>query len=99
MELRLWVSRRDAGETVKDTGRGMVSNALDQICPECHVGIMLYDAPTKRYGCKNCGAFLTRDQLSDARFKARTPEEDERRKRSRQQADYLEWWLSGNKEK
>lgn len=72
---------------------------MDQICPECHVGIMLYDAPTKRYGCKKCGAFLTRDQLSDARFKARTPEEDERRKRSRQQADYLEWWLSGNKEK
>jgi len=72
---------------------------LDQICPECHVGIMLYDAPTKRYGCKNCGAFLTRDQLSDARFKAKTPEEDERRKRNRQQADYLEWWLSGNKEK
>ena len=92
-------SRRNPGETVKDTTPGKVTNALDQICPECHVGIMLYDAPTKRYGCKNCGAFLTRDQLSDARFKARTPEEDERRKRSRQQADYLEWWLSGNKEK
>ena len=53
---------------------------MDQICPECHVGIMLYDAPTKRYGCKKCGAFLTRDQLSDARFKAKAPEEDERRK-------------------
>ncbi|HUK80531.1 MAG TPA: hypothetical protein VLU91_07715 [Nitrososphaerales archaeon] len=79
--------------------RGQEPNILDQICPECHVGIMLYDAPTKRYGCKNCGAFLTRDQLSDARFKAKTPEDDERRKRSRQQADYLEWWLSGNKEK
>ena len=72
---------------------------MDQICPECHEGVMLYDTPTKRYGCKKCGAFLTRDKISDARFKARTPEEDERRKRSRQQADYLEWWLSGNKEK
>ena len=72
---------------------------MDQICPECHTGIMLYDAATKRYGCKNCGVFLTRDQLSDARFKAKVPEDDERRKRSRQQADYLEWWLSGNKEK
>ena len=73
---------------------------MDQICPECHTGILLYDAPTKRYGCKKCGAFLTRDQLSDARFKAKgDPEEEERRKRSRQQADYLEWWLSGNKEK
>ena len=72
---------------------------MDQICPECNVGILMYDAPTKRFGCKNCGAFLTRDQLSDARFKAKTPVDDERRKRSRQQADYLEWWLSGNKEK
>ena len=88
-----------ARETVKDTPKGKGAKPLDQVCPECHVGIMLYDAPTKRYGCKNCGAFLTRDQLSDARFKAKTPEEDERRKRSRQQADYLEWWLSGNKEK
>ncbi len=69
----------------------------ERICPECKEGILLYDAPTKRFGCKRCGAFLTSDQLADARLKARTPEEDERRKRSRQQADYLEWWLSGNK--
>ncbi len=93
--------RRQADtETVKDTLMTKDSEScLDQICPECHVGILLYDAPTKRFGCKKCGAFLTRDQLSDARFKAKMPEEDERRKRSRQQADYLEWWLSGNKEK
>ncbi|MGD0145685.1 MAG: hypothetical protein ABSB53_02380 [Nitrososphaerales archaeon] len=71
---------------------------MDQICPECGVGIMMYDMPTKRFGCKNCGAFLTRDQLSDLRYKQKTPVEDERRKRSRQQSDYLEWWLSGNKE-
>jgi hypothetical protein len=58
----------------------------------------MYDMPTKRFGCKNCGAFLTRDQLSDLRNKQKTPVEDERRKRSRQQSDYLEWWLSGNKE-
>jgi hypothetical protein len=60
---------------------------------------MLFDTPTKRFGCKNCGLFLTRDQLSDLRFKQRTPVEDERRKKSRQQSDYLEWWLSGDKEK
>ncbi len=72
---------------------------MEQTCPECNVGVLMYDIPTKRFACKNCGAFLTRDQLSDARTKARTPVEDERRKRSRQQSDYLEWWLSGNKEK
>jgi len=78
--------------------KGRQYHKLDQICPECGVGVMMYDMPTKRFGCKNCGAFLTRDQLSDLRNKQKTPVEDERRKRSRQQSDYLEWWLSGNKE-
>ncbi len=79
--------------------RGECVTTLDQVCPECKVGILMYDAPTKRFACKNCGAFLTSDQLSDARTKAKTPIEDERRKRSRQHADYLEWWLDGNKKK
>jgi ribosomal protein S27AE len=73
-------------------------NRLDQQCPECG-GTMIFDMPTKRFGCKHCGLFLTRDQLSDIRYKQRTPVEDERRKKSRQQSDYLEWWLSGDKEK
>jgi hypothetical protein len=60
---------------------------------------MLFDMPTKRFGCKHCGLFLTREELSDMRYKQRTPVEDERRKKSRQQSDYLEWWLSGDKEK
>lgn len=71
---------------------------MDQQCPECS-GIMLFDTPTKRFGCKKCGLFLTREQLSDIRYKQRTPVEDERRKKSRQQSDYLEWWLSGDKKK
>ena len=60
---------------------------------------MIFDPALKRFGCKTCGAFLTRDQLSDIRFKQKTPIDDERRKRARQQSDYLEWWLSGDKEK
>jgi len=71
---------------------------VDQACPECG-GIMLYDAPNKRFVFKSCGLYLTRDQLSDIRYKMKTPEDDARKKKSRQQADYLEWWLSGNKEK
>jgi DNA-directed RNA polymerase subunit M/transcription elongation factor TFIIS len=71
---------------------------LDQFCPECG-GAMLYDPPNKRYGCKSCGLYLTREQLSDIKYRNRTPEEDERRKKSKQQSDYLAWWLSGNKEK
>ena len=71
---------------------------VEQTCPECG-GILLYDAASKRLSCKKCGLFLTREQLSDIRYKQRTPIEDERRKRARQQSDYLEWWLKGDKEK
>jgi len=71
---------------------------LDQYCPECHQGILTFDSAAKRYGCKNCGLFLTREQLSDIRYKMKTPQEDERRKKQREQSDYLEWWLSGKKE-
>jgi hypothetical protein len=28
------------------------------------------------------------------RYKLKTPTEDDRRKKSRQQADYLDWWLN-----
>ena len=71
---------------------------LDQACPECRSG-MLYDAANKRFSCKKCGLYLTKDQLSDLRYKARSSIDDnERRRKSRQQADYLEWWLSGKKE-
>jgi len=71
--------------------------SLDQYCPECG-GLLLFDSTTKRYGCKSCGLFLTREQLSDIRYKMKTPQEDVRRKKQREQSDYLEWWLSGKKE-
>jgi DNA-directed RNA polymerase subunit M/transcription elongation factor TFIIS len=70
---------------------------LDQYCPECG-GLLLFDAVNKRYSCKSCGLFLTREQLSDMRYKLKTPSDDERRKKQRQQADYLDWWLKGKKE-
>jgi DNA-directed RNA polymerase subunit M/transcription elongation factor TFIIS len=70
---------------------------MDQYCPECN-GLLLFDSPNKRFACKNCGLYLTREQLSDIRYKMKTPTDDERRKKQRQQSDYLEWWLSGKKE-
>lgn len=92
------ISQRHPTGRVKEGRAGLDFESMDQQCPECG-GIMLFDSATKRFGCKSCGIFLTRDQLSDLRYKQRTPVEDERRKRSRQHSDYLEWWLSGNKEK
>ena len=66
---------------------------LDQFCPEC-ASLLTYDAPNRRFSCKGCGLYLTREQLSDLRYKMRTPTEDDRRKKMRQQADYLDWWLN-----
>jgi DNA-directed RNA polymerase subunit M/transcription elongation factor TFIIS len=70
---------------------------LDQYCPECG-GLLFFDAVNKRFSCKSCGLFLTREQLSDMRYKLKTPTDDERRKKQRHQADYLDWWLKGKKE-
>ncbi len=69
---------------------------VDQYCPECG-GLLLYDLASKRYSCKSCGLYLTREELSDMRYKMKVVPDDERRKRQRQQADYLDWWLSDKK--
>lgn len=60
---------------------------------------MLYDIQNRRYACKKCGIYITREELSELRYKMRIPEEDQKRKKAREQSDYLQWWLSGNKEK
>jgi hypothetical protein len=60
---------------------------------------MLYDAMSKRFSCKKCGLFLTREQLSEIRFKLRNNPDDDMRKKQRQQADYLDWWLKDKKDK
>jgi hypothetical protein len=59
----------------------------------------VFDAVNKRFSCKSCGLFLTREQLSDMRFKARNAIPDDMRKKQRQQADYLDWWLKDKKDK
>lgn len=71
---------------------------VEQYCPECG-GLLLYDAASKRLSCKKCGLFLTREQLSDLRFRQRAGTDDEMRQKSRHQADYLDWWLKDKKEK
>jgi hypothetical protein len=53
----------------------------------------------KRFSCKSCGLFLTREQLSDMRFKLKNAGSDDARKKQRQQADYLDWWLKDKKDK
>jgi transcription initiation factor TFIIIB Brf1 subunit/transcription initiation factor TFIIB len=60
---------------------------------------MFYDIQNRRYACKKCGLYLTREELFELKYKMRTPEEDQKRKKAREQSDYLRWWLSGNKEK
>lgn len=66
-----------------------------QFCPECG-GELFYDSPTKRYGCKSCGLYVTREQISDIRAQVRN-EQDELKRKRREQSEYLEWWLSAKK--
>lgn len=66
-----------------------------QSCPECG-GILFYDISVKRYLCKGCGLFLTKDEIRDLQDKERDKRynEDDRRKKTREQSEYLDWWLS-----
>ncbi|MCP8319273.1 MAG: hypothetical protein L6N95_05545 [Candidatus Methylarchaceae archaeon HK01B] len=65
---------------------------MQQYCPECG-GVMFYDSASKHYICKNCGLYITKDQLLE--LKERLKGEGEERKKRRQRHDeYLEWWLS-----
>ena len=66
-----------------------------QFCPECG-GLLFYDAPAKRYICKSCGLYATKEELADLKEKV-IREEDVQKRKKRQQKEYLEWWLSGKK--
>jgi transcription initiation factor TFIIIB Brf1 subunit/transcription initiation factor TFIIB len=67
----------------------------EQICPECG-GVLFYDSPAKRYVCRGCGLYVTKDELETIKDKLHR-EVDEQRKRRQQQSEYLEWWLSAKK--
>ena len=68
-----------------------------RFCPECG-GPLHYDPPSKRFICKSCGLYATREELERLRERPRV-EEDERRRRKRLHSEYLEWWLSSKEDK
>lgn len=54
---------------------------------------MFYDSASKHYICKNCGLYITKDQLLELKERLRG-EGEERKKRKQRHDEYLEWWLS-----
>lgn len=68
---------------------------MQQYCVECG-GKMIYDTSSKHYSCKNCGLYITKEQLLDLKDKLRK-EGEERKKKRREINEYLEWWLSSKK--
>ncbi|MDG7037528.1 MAG: transposase [Nitrososphaerota archaeon] len=65
------------------------ANDMNEVCPECG-GSLLYDISTKRHTCKNCGLYMTKEELrrlTDEKAK-KAPSKTER------QSEYLQWWLS-----
>jgi DNA-directed RNA polymerase subunit M/transcription elongation factor TFIIS len=63
-----------------------------RFCPECG-GALHYEPAVKRYICRSCGLYVTREELMDLWDRLRERERAERAKR-RDRSDYLEWWLS-----
>ncbi|MDW8045500.1 MAG: TFIIB-type zinc ribbon-containing protein [Nitrososphaerota archaeon] len=64
-------------------------------CPECG-GTLLYDTSSRRYICKSCGLYATREEISDLKERMRE-EEIKAKKKRREYKEYLDWWLKGNK--
>jgi tRNA(Ile2) C34 agmatinyltransferase TiaS len=82
-------------ERFKQHEIGLIFTMPEQLCPECGA-TLFYDSPTKRYACKGCGLYVTKDELVNIKDKLRQGT-DEYRKRKQQQSEYLEWWLSAKK--
>jgi len=63
-----------------------------QFCPECG-GVLFYDIPMKRYLCKSCGLYVTKDEISNLKDKNRSRADNKDAKKSRDHDEYLDWWL------
>lgn len=66
-----------------------------KFCPECG-GALFYEPQTRRFVCKGCGLYVTREELAELRGRLRR-EESEDRRRKRERDEYIEWWLSTKK--
>ncbi|MEM3403259.1 MAG: hypothetical protein QXJ17_01720 [Nitrososphaeria archaeon] len=64
---------------------------LVERCPECGA-VMSYEISTKKYLCKSCGLYVTKEQILELREKAQTTSEKEKKKQ--RQNEVLSWWLS-----
>ena len=64
---------------------------MQNYCVECG-GVLLYDLSIKRYSCKSCGLYITKEQLLDLQDKMK--EKEGPKKRKQEHHEYLEWWLS-----
>jgi hypothetical protein len=52
---------------------------------------MYYEPNTKHFICKNCGLYVTREQIYDILDRKRGE------KKKSKESEYLDWWLSSKK--
>jgi len=64
-------------------------------CPECGADLY-YDAAVRRYTCKSCGLYATKDEINNIKDRERDKTDSYRKKR-KSQDEYLDWWLSKKK--
>jgi uncharacterized Zn finger protein (UPF0148 family) len=62
-------------------------------CPECGA-ILFYEQSTRHFVCRNCGIFVTREELYDIRERKKEQAElDIKERRRRIMSEYLDWLL------
>lgn len=67
-------------------------------CPECGIGVLVYDREARHYVCERCGATFTSQDLLLEREKIMSKKFEENKKR-KMHSEYLEWWLSAKESK
>ena len=67
-------------------------------CTECG-GNLVWDRKLRMHSCQSCGMTFTEAQLSDARDRLYSRQEDEEDQRRRRHSDYLDWWTSSKKKR
>jgi len=64
-----------------------------RVCPECN-SALFYEPSTKHLICRNCGLFITREELQDIRERKKEQVElDAKERRKRVMAEYIEWLM------
>jgi hypothetical protein len=71
---------------------------MPRYCTECG-GKLDWDRKLRQYCCVSCGISFTEAELSEARDRLHSYEENDSEKKQRRNRDYLDWWFQDKSKK